>query len=536
MPESKNATSKTQSRAPSKIEAGIDAVVVGATVEGLAAASYLGKAGFKTVLLEAGASAGAAGREREFAPGYHCADGEHLLSALDPELVSDFDLYRFGLSFSNRCLDTVYYFDDGAAIRLDGEPQRWKQSLSRAGCDEIEPFGDFMEMVLETAALLRSHLKLTMGRDGRQSKFMVSSIFSNAPPERVALIERFLFGSTDDVLDGVFKDPRLQNLIMAESSLRMAAAPHDAFSFLALVHALSGEVAGLQGARAYVKGGIVGVVDALRRAAQAKKVDIRAAASVKSVIVEWDRIAGVELVDGTQIRTPIVVNALDARSAFVNQIGFEKINLEFQHVLDAPTPKTASARIHFALRGAPADQSTKANLSRRLVLAPSRTALRHAYHSARSGKVSAPLIIEAVFPSAFDEKAMAAKKQVLSIFAHPIPYDENPSENMRAEIMEAAIRSLELIMPGVTDRIEASELRLPADIAHESGVDPVTLAARPLILEQWARAQLLIESSGIEGFYFCGPEAQIGVGVSGAAGRVAAKAAMDDSKSRARFL
>jgi len=50
-----------------RIEGGVDAIVVGATIDGFVAAAYLGKAGLKTVLLEAGLPQP---ELRPFTPGY----------------------------------------------------------------------------------------------------------------------------------------------------------------------------------------------------------------------------------------------------------------------------------------------------------------------------------------------------------------------------------------------------------------------------------------------------------------------------------
>lgn len=522
--------------AVSAIEGGIDAVVIGATIDGLAAAAYLGKAGLTTVLLEAGATPGGVVREREFAPGFHCVDGEHLIFALDPELVSELDLYRFGLAYANRRLDTMYFFEDGPPLLLDGEPFRWKESLAKADIEETDAFGVLVDDLLETANFLRTHLKLSTKPGAKNSDAALARFFAGAPTDRAGLIERFAFAPVDDVVDAVFEDERLKALLTAEASLRAAPAPHEAFSFLSLAFGLTGEIAGLQGARAYAEGGASAVADALRRAAQAAGVDFRASASVKSVIVEWDGVAGVELAGGGQIRAPIVVNALDARRAFIDHIGSEKLDIEFQHALVAPTPKIASARLHLALRGAPADKRTKLNLRRRLVLAPSRNTMRRAYGAAQAGGVTAPLIVEAVFSSAFDISVAPANGQTISVIAHPVAYSARPSESERDAIRSAILTSLEIMAPELSTRIEAADLRLPADLASDLGANPAAYASRPSVLEQWARAQLLIQAGGVERYFFCGPEAQIGVGLNGAAGRFAARAAINAAKKGAGFL
>ncbi|MEZ5894337.1 MAG: NAD(P)-binding protein, partial [Parvularculaceae bacterium] len=106
-------TQETEKSQGGRIEGGIDAIVIGAGADGLAASAYLGKAGLKTILVSAGAEIGGRIAQREIAPGVFGVDGEHLVTVLDPEVIADLDLYRHGLEFAARRLDTTYFFESG---------------------------------------------------------------------------------------------------------------------------------------------------------------------------------------------------------------------------------------------------------------------------------------------------------------------------------------------------------------------------------------------------------------------------------------
>jgi phytoene dehydrogenase-like protein len=344
--------------------------------------------------------------------------------------------------------------------------------------------------------------------------------------------ERFLTASVDDILESAFADPHLKSLIMAEALFRSALRPGDPFGFCMLLRRWSGEAAGLQGAAAYAHDGAQGLRKALRRAAQASRVDFRRSTGVKRVLVEWDRAAGIETLEGGQIRAQVVVNALSARQAFTDLIGPALLDIEFQAALAKPKPEFASARVHFALTGDPDDRA-QANLVRRLFFAPTRDEIANAYGSARRGDVSAPLIMEAIFPTAFDKDLAPSRGHVVSAIAHPVPFREAPDPALRAQIARAAKRTFEMIAPSAVGRLIEVDVRLAADEALRSGAPADAFAATPAILESWARARTLWSSSGIAGYYFCGPEAQIGQAASGAAGRRAAQAAIRYAKSKA---
>ncbi len=488
------------------IEGGLDAIVIGATFDGLAAAALLGKAGLKTVLL-AGGDASSEKGPREFAPGYFCADGERLVDGLDPELIASLDLYRCGLAFAARRLETVYYFADSGALLTDGDLYKTRDAVAAMSEDDAPAFASFSEAALEAARALRP---LFEGGE--------------APAVSGALVDRFLHGSIEETLDGLFADDHLKEMLAAEAALRSAARPTDPFGFLALLRRWSGEAAGLQAAIAYPEGGAAGVNKAMRRAAQAAKVDFRLAVTATRALVEWDSVAGVETEGGGQIRAPIIVNALPAARAFTDMIGPSLIDIEFQASLSAPPPPLAFARVHIALEGAPGDERTRGNLARRLVYAPSRLELRRAYAAARAGwpegSAPGPMIMETIFPSAFEKGLAPEGGCVASALLHPVPYRPSPDESWFRMVEEAARATFDRLAPGSAERIVAVDIAPPEPAA-------------PPVLAAWTRARALAGASGVKGYYFCGPEAQIGSGLIGAAGRRAAQSAIRFSKGKA---
>lgn len=509
-------------KARGRIEGGVDAIVVGASIDGLAAAALLGKAGLKTVLLGAGGPA-LVDESREFWGGYFCIDGEHLITHLDPELADGLDLYRHGLEYASRRIDSVYFFADGGALLMDGDPYRSRESVVAMAEHDGERFADFLETSLDAARALRPFF------DGAPAPDLSEPLASD--------VERFLSASVYDALDGAFDDEHLKCLIAAEALFRFAARPTEAFSFAGLLRRWAGEVSGLQGGVAFPVGGTIGVQRAIRRAAQAARVDLRPATAISRVLVEWDAAAGVETADGGQVRAPIVVSALPARQTFKDYVGPSLLDVGFQAEIEKPNSAISSAHVHFALAGAPGDARTRANMGRRLVYAPSREELAAAYGAARRGGVADPLILEAIFPSAFEAGVAPAGGHVVSaivhpVAAHPLAVKAAPDEEFRKSVAAAAAATFERIAPGSGKRVVATDVRLASDDAKATGSPAAAYAAAPNVVAGWARARALETASGVAGFFFCGPEAQIGRGLSGAAGRRAAAAAVRFFKRR----
>ena len=523
---SKDAVSEEKPGA--RIEGGIDAIVIGADADGLTAAAYLGKAGLKTVLIDAAAVLGGPIRARSLADGVEAVDGEHLAFMLDPEAIADLDLYRCGLSFAARRLDTVYFFDNGDMLRLDGDLQN-----AAAQMESDEEAADagleaFLRDAMGAAALMRPAFDAPRGRGG--SARQLQKALAQAPAEDARRIARYATASVDDVLDDLFADGAVKTLLTCEAAFRAGAPPNEAYSFMGLIRRLAGEAAGLQGAQAYPEGGCVAVIDALRRAAQGARVDIRAATYVDKLLIEGDRVAGVMLRGGGQLRAPIVVASLDARRVFLDMIGPAAIDIEFQHMLTQYRPSYASARLQATLKGVARDEKTRENMMRRIVYAPSPEFLRAAFVDAREGRIPETLMLEVVFPGALDPKAALESEQLLSVFAHPLPFDASVDEERREAIKKAILVSLETILSDVQKRLGAADLSLPNDLAAATGARAEAYAAGAGVMRQWAFAGACVSAGGIRGLYFCGPEARIGAGLSFAAGRAAAKAALRDVK------
>ena len=512
-----------------RIEGGIDAIVIGASADGLAAAAYLGKAGMRTVLFEESAEIGGPVRSRDIAPGVIGTDAEHLIRILDPDVIAELDLYRHGVKYASRRLDSVYYFDDEESLQLDGDLQHAADLMLD---DDIrDQFSKFMQQALELAAFLRpTFAPVRAAGDERANKQAVEKALSQASPEMSTLISRYAMMSIEDALNSAFEDGPVKTLLTAEASFLSGAAPHEAFSFMSFLRSLAGESAGLQGASAYPEGGAVTIISALRRAVQAAKVEIRAASPVKSILIEWDRAAGVILENGGQVRAPVIINALDARRAFLDMIEPGVIDIEFQRMLTAPQSHLASARLQVTLRGAAKDESTEENMRRRLVYAPSPEQVRRAFIDARAGRVPETPIVEAIFPGVLDPETAMDGGQLISIVAHPFPFDEAPDARQRNDITRAILEMLEKIAPGVGEQVDIIDLQLPSDLAKTTGANAAAFAAKPAVMQQWALAGITVSASDIGGVYFCGPEAQIGAGLSCAAGKNAAKAALQEFK------
>lgn len=520
---------------PGRIEGGYDAIVIGGGPDGLTAAAYLGKAGLKTVLLlESGAPEGPLA-DRAFGGGFTAPDTEHFITALDPRVARELRLYRRGLSYANRRIATAVYADGKDPYVIDGDISRAKDAMSEYFPEDADAFGEFVRAYGRAGE--RLSMRLTDPSVTAQNIGDAASAVMNRLARRTAhRLADAAFAATSDVLSDWFKEPALMAMFAAETALRGSVAPSEPYGFLSLLSRFGSEAAGLPGGVAVARGGVAALGRALVAAVEAAKVEIRKDAPVKRILVEFDTAAGVELAAGGQIRAPIVVSARGARRTFLELIGPASLDLEFHHAIRAaPAPRVASAKVHIGLSHAPDLRGLgPEGLLLRLLATPPVEGVDRAFFEARAGRVPEPLIVEAACPSAYEATYGPEGSYAVTMWAHPVPFtaDAEESGKLRKAVAASAVEAFARAAPGVRKLVRAIDVRLPTDFAATYGDAAETWAPAPAMLDQWLRV-CEYAGHGIDGFGFCGPEAQIGPGVSCAAGRRAAAAVLAHTKRKA---
>src|ERR1700740_2832918 len=95
-----------------------DIVIIGGGHNGLIAAFYLAKAGFKPLVLERSAQGGGAAVTDELHPGFRCSTLAHNAGPIRPEIVRDMQLERHGLRLITPEVCVTALSPDGRALTL----------------------------------------------------------------------------------------------------------------------------------------------------------------------------------------------------------------------------------------------------------------------------------------------------------------------------------------------------------------------------------------------------------------------------------
>jgi len=508
-------------------------VVVGGGHNGLVCAAYLARAGREVTVVEAATQVGGAAVTREFAPGFRASGCAHLLYQLDRGVADELRLGSHGLAFARRNLKTVALAQEGEHLVLDaGRPVSGPLSEGdRAG---LATYRARMLKFAKVLAKQQNRRPPRLGGGGRPDLMgaaMLGLDIRMLGREDMREFLRIAGINIYDVLEEIFESPLLKGALALDAVMGANLGPRSNNSVLSLLHRLSGEAAG-SGGLAIPAGGMGAVSEALAAAARAAGATIRTGVPVRRIMLEGERVSGLELENGEKIAAGTVVSNADPATTLLRLVGARNLETGFVHRVRHFRNKGMAAKLHLALEALPTIARLPSDLAgERLVVAPDLVYLEHAFDAAKYGKTSPEPALEITIPSLSDKSLAPAGKHVLSAVVLYAPYDERANgDAARRELLDRSLAVLERHAPGLRRQVVASELLLPADIEREFRITGGHWHHGELALDQFMMLRPVPGAAQYEmplgGLFLCGAGCHPGGGVMGSAGRNAANAVL----------
>src|SRR5882672_11911756 len=97
-------------------------VIIGAGHNGLTCAAYLAMAGLRVKVLERRGVAGGAAVTEEFHPGFRNSVAAYTVSLLNPKIIRDLELPKYGLRIVERLVSNFLPTEDGRYLKTGGGP------------------------------------------------------------------------------------------------------------------------------------------------------------------------------------------------------------------------------------------------------------------------------------------------------------------------------------------------------------------------------------------------------------------------------
>jgi phytoene dehydrogenase-like protein len=513
-----------------------DVIVVGGGHNGLTCAAYLARAGRRVLVLEAAGRLGGAAVTREFAPGFRTSACAHLLHLMPAQLSRELALARHGLELAAANLPTVALAEDARHLPLG--PGSLAEVSARSAADAAA-LGEWHSRLTRFARTLHPVLTRSPPRlgsdDWRETYALLGLGWRVRRLGRRDMRELLRIGGmcVHDLLEERFTLPLLKGALALDAVLGTNYGPRSPGTVLSLLYRVA--ASGGADSLALPRGGLGAVPEALARAARAAGAEIRLASPVGRIVVRADRVAGVALASGEEIAAAAVVSSADPRSTFLGLLGSEHLDAGFVRRVSKVRSRGLTGKLHLALDRLPAFTGLPAaQLSGRLLVAPSADYIERAYNHAKYNEYSRAPMLEITIPTLVDPGLAPPGKHVMSVIVQYAPYAlAGGWDGQRQAFSECILDTLAAYAPQLRECILAAELLTPADIEREFRISGGHWHHAELALDQFLMVRPLPGAAQyrtpVPGLYLCGAGCHPGGGVMGLPGRNAARALMREA-------
>ena len=509
-----------------------DAIVVGAGHNGLVCAAMLARSGKRVLVLEAASQVGGAAVTREFADAYSVSACAHLLYQLQPEVCRDLGVAP---KLAAEDMATIALADDGAHVRVAGH------GVEGVSAEDAEQYRQFQKRMTRFARLLRKIMNKPPPRLGTRDWRELVSLgriginMRRLGREDMREFLRIIGMNIHDEVRERFASPLLRGVISCDAVLGTHLGPRSPNTMLTYLYRMAGN----NGKVAIPRGGM-GMVSALfAQSARTAGAEIRTRSPVRRIVVDNGRVTGVETEDGEVFESYTVISNADPKRTVMRLVGARHFETTFIKRIHHLRARGNAAKVHLALDGLPAiDGLHDKDLGARIVVAGDEDCVERAFDPAKYGACSTEPVIELSFPSVHDESLAPAGKHVLSAVVQYVPYELRGgwTDAARQALLDSIMARLARYMPDLEQRVLASELLTPVDIESEFHISGGHWHHAELTLDQF----LFVRPVGgaaqyampLDGLFLCGAGTHPGGGVSGAAGRNAARAILGREKAR----
>lgn len=508
-------------------------IIIGGGHNGLVCAAYLAKAGHQVRVLEAAAQVGGAAITQEFAPGFKVSAGAHLLYMLDPGIRRELKLASHGLKMAATGMPTIALHEQGEYLRFAGG-QVDGPGASPGDQQAFQEYHRFMSRFAGVIGSLHNQAPPRMGTSNRRDLFSLARTALRIRRLGVRDMREFLRITginVFDVLQENFDNEFLKGALSVDGVLGTFLGARSNNSLFCALHRLSnGQDYSLPA------GGMGAVSDALANAARSHGAEISTSSPVKRILMDFDRVCGVELDNGEQIQASNVISNADPKTTFRELLGFRHLEAGFAHRISHIRARGHVAKLHLALSGLPAFTGLDATAAgARLLIAPSMQYVEHAFNHAKYGEFSKEPVMEITVPSIHDTGLAPAGQHVLSANVQWAPYELKQGwQDGKAAFTEAAINLLERHAPGIRAQILHAEMLTPPDLEARFRMSGGHWHHAELTMDQFMMMRPVPGSaqyaSPVPGLWLCGAGCHPGGGVMGSAGRNAAQAVINSRR------
>jgi phytoene dehydrogenase-like protein len=502
-----------------------DVILCGAGHNGLVAAAYLAKAGYKVGVFERRKMVGGAVSTEELVPGYQFDYGgsAHILIRLTP-IIDELELEtKFGLKYID--IDPLFFapYQDGDSLFIYRDAQKTIDHLENKFAGEGQNYHNFLQAWRPFSNVVKDVFLSTPSPFELGKKF----VFGKAIQEDWKKALPMILKPYGEVVDSYFKEEKLKTPLtwMAAQS---GPPPTEPLSGpFVLWHPLYHD-----GGMARPQGGSGKLTQALAKCIEHYGGQIFTEAPVSEILVEGSKATGIRV--GKDIYTSkVVLSGAHAHETFNKLLPEDKrpegaktmrIGNGFGAILRLALNKPIQYKAH---------QGNDARVALQLIC-ENRQEINRAFGEYLGGNPTKNPPIVAMSFSAVDDTLAPKGGEVLWLWAQYFPYQlaQGNWDDIAPQIAENIIDTFEKYAPGTKESIVGSLFQHPLWLEREIGLFQGNVMHLEMSLDQMFMLRPFLGMSEykthIKGLYITGASTHPGGGIMGASGRNAARKILKD--------
>jgi phytoene dehydrogenase-like protein len=522
-----------------------DAIVVGAGHNGLTTAAFLAKAGLDVVCVEKNDYIGGATVSRNLYDDWIYSNCSYVCSLLRPEIYQALELHEHGLQVTPYG-GSVQFMENGDYFGSYYDHEAAYREMARFSRKDADEYKRYSADVMRQCRFIRDFL-LSTAPDPTSLRpadirelVRIGAKFLEMGEERMYDTIRFWTLSVAEYLDEYFETDVIKAAFSASGIIGTALGIYSPGTAYVLLHHYMGDVDGNVGSWGLARGGMGAVSKAIAGAFQAAGGELRTEAGVDKIIVRGGTACGVGLENGDEIRSRIVVSAMDVKRTFLTCMDRGDLPEDFYQRVDNFKIRGSSGKLNIALDGLPTfpalpEGSTLIYSDMHFIDSMER--MERAYDDWKEGIWSKDPYVDMVIPTLTDPTMAPPGKHFMSCFVQYCPYQiegRDWTNDERDAFGKTVLDQISNYSPDFKDLILHVEIRTPQDIEEQIGITEGNIFHGELTMDQ-----LLFNRpvpgyaqyrAPVAGLYMCGSSNHPGGGVMAAPGANAAREILKDLK------